>query len=65
MKKNFSKTNNKLIPAIIQDDETKSVLMLGYMNKDSIDKTKKQKRLPFIVGQRKDYGLKVKKVEII
>ena len=41
MKIDFSKTNNKLIPAIIQDDETKSVLMLGYMNKDSIDKTKK------------------------
>ena len=43
MKIDFSKTNNKLIPAIIQDDETKSVLMLGYMNKDSIDKTKNKK----------------------
>ena len=47
MKIDFSKTNNKLIPAIIQDDETKSVLMLGYMNKDSIEKTKKTKKVTF------------------
>ncbi len=47
MKIDFSKTNNKLIPAIIQDDETKSVLMLGYMNKDSIEKTKKIKKVTF------------------
>jgi len=47
MKIDFSKTNNKLIPAIIQDDETKFVLMLGYMNKDSIEKTKKTKKVTF------------------
>jgi phosphoribosyl-ATP pyrophosphohydrolase/phosphoribosyl-AMP cyclohydrolase len=30
---------NGLIPAIIQDDETNQVLMLGYMNKEAIEKT--------------------------
>ncbi len=53
MKIDFSKTNNKLIPAIIQDDQTKSVLMLGYMNKDSIDKTKKTKKVTFYSRSKK------------
>ena len=53
MKIDFSKTNNKLIPAIIQDDETKSDLMLGYMNKDSIDKTKKTKKVTFYSRSKK------------
>ena len=53
MKIDFSKKNNKLIPAIIQDDETKSVLMLGYMNKDSIDKTKKTKKVTFYSRSKK------------
>jgi len=53
MKIDFSKTNNKLIPAIIQDGETKSVLMLGYMNKDSIDKTKKTKKVTFYSRSKK------------
>ena len=29
-----------LIPAIIQDNETNKVLMLGYMNQEALDKTK-------------------------
>jgi phosphoribosyl-AMP cyclohydrolase len=29
-----------LIPAIIQDDETGAVLMLGYMNADTLQRTK-------------------------
>ena len=28
-----------LIPAIVQDDETEQVLMLGYMNKEALEKT--------------------------
>jgi phosphoribosyl-AMP cyclohydrolase len=31
---------NGLIPAIIQDDETNAVLMLGYMRADTLEKTK-------------------------
>ncbi len=30
-----------LVPAIIQDDKTNEVLMLGYMNKEALDKTRK------------------------
>ncbi|HEY95631.1 MAG TPA: phosphoribosyl-AMP cyclohydrolase [Dehalococcoidia bacterium] len=30
---------NGLIPAIIQDDQTNQVLMLGYMNKEALEKT--------------------------
>ncbi|MEL1240254.1 bifunctional phosphoribosyl-AMP cyclohydrolase/phosphoribosyl-ATP diphosphatase HisIE [Flavobacterium flavipallidum] len=33
------KSAHGLIPAIIQDSETKNVLMLGYMNEESIQKT--------------------------
>lgn len=33
------KSAHGLIPAIIQDSETKTVLMLGYMNEESLQKT--------------------------
>ena len=33
------KKGNGLVPAIIQDDETKNVLMLGYMNEEAYEKT--------------------------
>ncbi|MCH5215796.1 MAG: bifunctional phosphoribosyl-AMP cyclohydrolase/phosphoribosyl-ATP diphosphatase HisIE [Muribaculaceae bacterium] len=36
---NFDKLNNGLIPAIIQDDLTKNVLMLGFMNQEAYDIT--------------------------
>ena len=36
----FSKDSAGLIPAIIQDADTGKVLMLGYMNQESYDKTK-------------------------
>ncbi|CAN1492867.1 bifunctional phosphoribosyl-AMP cyclohydrolase/phosphoribosyl-ATP pyrophosphatase protein [Flavobacteriaceae bacterium] len=35
----FTKSNDGLIPAIIQDSETKKVLMLGYMNLEAYEKT--------------------------
>ncbi len=35
---NFNKTDG-LIPAIVQDAETKDVLMLAYMNRESWEKT--------------------------
>lgn len=35
----FSKSPDGLVPAIIQDQQTSNVLMLGYMNKEAIDKT--------------------------
>jgi phosphoribosyl-ATP pyrophosphohydrolase/phosphoribosyl-AMP cyclohydrolase len=39
MKIDFTKNNDGLVPAIIQDATTNNVLMLGYMNQDAYDKT--------------------------
>ena len=39
--------NTGLIPAIIQDAVTKNVLMLGYMNQESLDKTLATKKVTF------------------
>ena len=36
-----------LIPAIIQDDETSKVLMLGYMNQEALDKTQELGKVTF------------------
>ena len=47
MKVNFNKTPDNLIPAIIQDNETKNVLMLGYMNQEAIDLTLATKKVTF------------------
>ena len=35
----FSKYTDGLVPAIIQDNETKNVLMLGFMNQEAFNKT--------------------------
>ncbi|MBF2709226.1 bifunctional phosphoribosyl-AMP cyclohydrolase/phosphoribosyl-ATP diphosphatase HisIE [Flavobacterium soyangense] len=43
----FSKSAHGLIPAIIQDSETKNVLMLGYMNAESYQKTLDTKKVTF------------------
>ena len=39
--------SKKLIPAIIQHAETNQVLMLGYMNDESLAKTKKEGKVTF------------------
>lgn len=46
MKIDFEKSGG-LVPAIIQDAETKNVLMLGYMNKEAYDKTIATKKVTF------------------
>jgi phosphoribosyl-ATP pyrophosphohydrolase/phosphoribosyl-AMP cyclohydrolase len=43
----FTKSAHGLIPAIIQDIETKAVLMLGYMNAQSYQKTLDTKKVTF------------------
>ena len=43
----FNKNNDELIPAIIQDAITKNVLMLGYMNREALEKTKESKLVTF------------------
>jgi len=44
---NFTKNNNGLVPAIIQDSSTKNILMLGYMNQEAFDKTITTKLVTF------------------
>ena len=39
MELNFAKYADGLIPAIVQDADTRVVLMLGFMNKEAFDKT--------------------------
>ncbi len=46
MNLDFEKSGG-LIPAIIQDAKTAKVLMLGYMNKEALEKTEKEKRVTF------------------
>ena len=46
MKIDFEKSGG-LVPAIIQDANTKNVLMLGYMNKEAYDKTLLTKKVTF------------------
>lgn len=43
----FNKNNDGLVPAIIQDQETKNVLMLGYMNEEAFLKTNELKKVTF------------------
>lgn len=46
MKIDFNKTSG-LIPAIIQDERTLQVLMLGYMNEEAFNKTKTESIVTF------------------
>lgn len=46
MNLDFEKTGG-LIPAIIQDNETNKVLMLGYMNQQALDKTHETGKVTF------------------
>lgn len=43
----FSKYADGLVPAIIQDQQTGKVLMLGFMNQEAIDATLSQKKVTF------------------
>lgn len=54
----FLKTRSELIPAIIQDNLTKKVLMLGYMNRDSLDRTIKTKKVTFFSRSRNSIWVK-------
>ncbi|MFK7813476.1 MAG: bifunctional phosphoribosyl-AMP cyclohydrolase/phosphoribosyl-ATP diphosphatase HisIE [Maribacter sp.] len=47
MKIDFDKNPDRLVPAIIQDAQTKNVLMLGYMNQDAFEKTQETKKVTF------------------
>ena len=48
----FNKLNG-LVPAIIQDADTKNVLMLGFMNEEAYRKTRETKKVTFYSRTRK------------
>ena len=43
----YSKHPDGLVPAIVQDAKTRTVLMLGYMNADAVAKTQESKQVTF------------------
>ena len=43
----YSKHTDGLIPAIVQDAQTRNILMLGYMNADAVAKTQESKQVTF------------------
>ncbi len=47
MTPDFSKPTDGLLPVIIQDAHTQTVLMLGYMNAEAYEKTLAEKRVTF------------------
>ena len=52
MKIDFQKKGG-LVPAIVQDAETKTVLMLGYMNEEAYKKTVETKKVTFYSRSKK------------
>lgn len=47
MKIDFNKYPDGLVPAIVQDDQTGKVLMLGFMNPEALAETEKQGKVTF------------------
>lgn len=47
MEVNFSKSPDGLVPAIVQDAITRKVLMLGYMDRQALDRTLAEKKVTF------------------
>ena len=47
MKVDFMKYADGLVPAIVQDNHTDKVLMLGFMNQEALEKTKKEGKVTF------------------
>lgn len=49
----FSKYSDRLVPAIVQDNETNKVLMLGFMNEDAFAKTQETSKVTFYSRTKK------------
>ena len=52
MKLDFEKYGDKLVPAIVQDAETRTVLMLGFMNAEAVESTQETGRVTFYSRSR-------------
>src|SRR5271154_5062235 len=53
MEVDFSKYSDGLVPAIVQDDLTDKVLMLGFMNQEALDKTQAESKVTFYSRSKK------------
>jgi len=53
MEINFSKYSDGLVPAIIQDDQTEKVLMLGFMNQEAVDMSQSLGKVTFYSRTKK------------
>src|SRR6185503_10556690 len=53
MKPDFSKYADGLVPAIIQDEATQKVLMLGFMNEEAFAKTLQEGKVTFYSRSKK------------
>ncbi|HEX8676689.1 MAG TPA: bifunctional phosphoribosyl-AMP cyclohydrolase/phosphoribosyl-ATP diphosphatase HisIE [Segetibacter sp.] len=49
----FAKYNDGLVPAIVQDNETNKVLMLGFMNEEALAKTQEIGKVTFYSRTKK------------
>lgn len=49
----FNKNSDGLVPAIVQDAQTKTILMLGYMNQKAVDTTLETKKVTFYSRSKK------------
>jgi phosphoribosyl-ATP pyrophosphohydrolase/phosphoribosyl-AMP cyclohydrolase len=58
MNANFDKSPDGLLPAIIQDQWTGKVLMLGYMNAEALKKTQAEGRVTFYSRSKKRLWMK-------
>jgi phosphoribosyl-AMP cyclohydrolase / phosphoribosyl-ATP pyrophosphohydrolase len=54
----FNKSKDGLVPAIIQDADTNTVLMLGYMNEEAYEKTRSEGRVTFFSRSRQSLWTK-------
>lgn len=53
MKVDFAKYSDGLVPAIIQDDESGKVLMLGFMNEEALQQTQQLGKVTFFSRSKK------------
>jgi phosphoribosyl-ATP pyrophosphohydrolase/phosphoribosyl-AMP cyclohydrolase len=52
MNVDFKKYADGLVPAIVQDNETNKVLMLGFMNEEALTKTRQEGKVSFFSRSR-------------
>lgn len=58
MKIDFEKFPDALVPAIVQDARTRAVLMLGYVSRESLDRTRETGKVVFFSRSRQKIWMK-------